>query len=206
MTSFLSQLNWRNATKKFDGAQTMTPTHLENVLEAIRMAPTSFGLQPFQVIVVRETQLKEKLKASGWNQAQFTTADAVLVFVADLQVMERIERMLTLRTGGNPQARAQMADYENMMKGFAQNLSAEGLREWAQKQCYLALGFGLAACAELGLDSCPMEGFVPADFDKILRNPPHLKSTVVLTVGKAAADVPSFPKFRFPKNEMVSLR
>ena len=202
MTDFLSQLNWRNATKKFDPAKPVSPDKLAQVLAAIRMAPTSFGLQPFEVHVVKNAALKDTLKASGWGQEQFAHATAVLVFVADTKVTERIDRMLDQRSGGDPAARAAMKDYEGMMKGWAKELSPEAAKAWAQKQCYIGLGFGLAACAELGIDSCPMEGFVPPEFDKALGLAPHLFSSVALAIGTAPEGYQPFPKWRFSNQEI----
>jgi nitroreductase / dihydropteridine reductase len=202
MANFLSQLNWRNATKLFDPSKHLSSEDLDKICSAIRLAPTSFGLQPFEVLVVKSPDLKEKLKAAGWGQDQFSTAEAVIVFVANTNVEDRIEQMLQSRSGGNAEARASMKGYEAMMTGWAKNLTPEMKKSWAQKQCYIGLGFGLAACAELGVHSCPMEGFVPAEFDKILGLSAHLHSTVVLCVGQASANDVQHPKWRFSHDVM----
>jgi nitroreductase / dihydropteridine reductase len=202
MATFLSRLEWRNATKKFDAAQKVSQADLDKICEAVRMAPTSFGLQPFYVKVITQENTKSQMQAAGWGQPQFPTSTACLVFVARNDVLHRIDEMLTLRSGGDSSKRAQMKDYEEMMKGFASAKSEAELTTWAQKQCYIALGFAMAACAELGVDSCPMEGFSSPDFDRILNLPKGHTSTVVLAVGKAAADFTPFPKFRFPKSDL----
>ena len=168
MGSFLEKLEWRNATKKFDPAKPVTNEQIQKITEAIRMAPSSFGLQPFYVKVVRNAATNEKLKAAGWGQVQFTTSTANLIFVARTDISQRIDSMLTQVTKGNAAARAAMKDYEGMMNTFESNLTPADKKVWAQKQSYIALGFALAACAELGVASCPMEGFVPTEFDKIL--------------------------------------
>lgn len=201
--TFLTQLNWRDATKAFDTNKKVGDAELGKILEAIHMAPTSFGLQPFYVRVVKDDATKRKFQEAGWGQAQFPSATAVLVFVARTDVMARIDEMLTLRTGGDASKRAALKDYEGMMKGFASQQSPSDLKTWAQKQTYIALGFGLAAAAELGVASCPMEGFSPADFDKILGLPEGHHSTVVLAVGHASPTVTPFPKWRFPTNDVI---
>jgi nitroreductase / dihydropteridine reductase len=193
MGSFLSQLEWRNATKKFDESKKVSDADLGRILGAIRMAPTSFGLQPFYVRMVKDAGLKAKLQAAGWGQAQFPTSTATLVFVARTDVKTRIEEMMVSRSKGDPAERAKLKD----------GLDAATAKAWAQKQCYIGLGFGLAACAELGIDSCPMEGFAPAEFDAILGLPKGHFSTVVLTVGTAAVDALKFPKWRFPTEDIA---
>jgi nitroreductase/dihydropteridine reductase len=201
--TFISQLGWRNATKKFDSTRKVDAADLTAIEEAMRMAPTSFGLQPFYVRAVKDSGLREKLQAAGWNQPQFTTGTVVYVLVARDDVLERIEAMMQARSGGDAQARAQLKDYENMMKGAFEGKPAAERLTWAQKQCYIALGFGLAAAAERGVSSCPMEGFSADDFDKILGLPAGHRSTVVLAVGHADTGTPSYPKWRFPKEDIV---
>lgn len=205
MSTFLSQLQWRRATKKFDASNKVADAQLEKVLDAIHMTPTSFGLQPFYVKVVKDQATKEKLQAAGWGQVQFPTSTAVLIFVARSDVPARIDQMLTEMTGNDASKREAMKDYEGMMKGFAEQLSDEARKTWAQKQCYIALGFGLAACAELGIASCPMEGFAPPEFDKILGLPQGDFSTVVLTVGHADPQTQLFPQFRFTKKDLFRM-
>ena len=197
MSSFLNELNWRSATKKFDVAKPVGKDKLDQILTSIRMAPTSFGLQPFEVQVVTNADLKSQLQASGWGQPQFSTSTAVLVFVADTKVDNRIEQMMESKSKGNAEIRASMKDYEAIMKGWSKGLTPDAAKSWAQKQAYIALGFAMAACAELKVDSCPIEGFLPPEFDRILGLPAHKFSTVVLAVGTAVAGDPQFPKWRF---------
>lgn len=202
MSTFLSQLRWRRATKKFDAEKKVTDDQLNTVLDAIRMAPSSFGLQPFYVAVVRDQLTKEKLQAAGWGQVQFPTSTAVLVFIARSNVSARVDQMLAEMSGGDAAKRAGLKEFEGMLKGFAAGLSPADGKTWAQKQCYIALGFGLAACAELGIASCPMEGFAAPEFDKILGLPEGDFSTVVLTVGNADDQTTVFPQFRFPQSDL----
>ncbi len=202
MSTFLSQLNWRHATKSFDTNNPLSDAQIDQVLNAIHMAPTSFGLQPFYVRVVKSEAIKKQLCQAGWNQSQFETASAVLVFVARTDAFARIDQYFTKVSGGNAEVRAGFKMYEDMMKGaFAEN-NLERIKSWAQKQCYIALGFALAACAELEIDSCPMEGFSPETFDKILAVPAGEFSTVVLTIGRRAAGSKPFPKMRFDKSDL----
>jgi nitroreductase/dihydropteridine reductase len=203
MATFLSQLNWRNATKKFDPSNKVSDATIEKICEGIRMAPSSFGLQPFYVKVVKNSEVKLKLQEVGWGQVQFPTSTAVFVFVARSNVLGRIDEMMREMSGGDAAARQKLADFEKMLTGFATPLSEADAKIWAQKQCYIALGFGLAACAELGVASCPMEGFSREDFDRVLGLPKGDYSTVVMTVGNASPDFKPFPKFRFPLKDLI---
>src|SRR5512141_1949039 len=102
--SFLSQLNTRYATKKFDTAKPITEEQYKAVLNAIRMAPTSLGLQPFHVTVVQNVDLRKKLAENGWQQAQFTTASHLLVFSARTDILERSKKFTSdmLAKGATP--------------------------------------------------------------------------------------------------------
>lgn len=202
MATFLSRLTWRNATKLFDEKNRVSDEHLNKILEAIRFAPTSYGLQPFFVKVVVDPHMKKTLQAAAWGQAQFPTSTAILVFVARTDVANRVEELLSAKSQGNPQTRAALADFEKMLGNFATGLSSEQASAWAQKQCYIALGFGLAACAELGIDSCPMEGFERQQFNTILGLPPEHQATVVLAIGRAHPEFKPFEKFRFASSDL----
>jgi nitroreductase len=202
MSTFLNRLEWRHATKAFDGTKSVTDSDLEKILSGIRMAPSSFGLQPFHVEVIRGKVLREKLFHHAWNQVQITSCSALLVFVAHSKLSSRIDQYIEGLSAGNAQARAGLKDYEEMMKGALVNRSPEEQRTWATKQAYIALGFGLAACAELGIDSCPMEGFNSPEFDKLLDLPEGQFSSVLLPIGYADSSVLKRPKFRFPHGDL----
>lgn len=200
--SFLSQLEWRHATKSFDESRPISSEQLDKVLEATRMAPTSFGLQPFRVYVISDTATKQKLCEAGWNQKQFLTATYILAFTNEAHVEKRIQDLLNLMSQGNAQARAKLAGYESMMQGFLSKRSPQELKAWADKQAYIALGFAMAACAELEIDSCPMEGFSGPEVDAILKVPPGEHVSVMLTLGYRDPQQALRPKFRFPETAL----
>lgn len=200
--SFLNHLEWRHATKAFDKSKPVSDANLNSILQAIRMAPTSFGLQPFQVEVIKEKSLLEKLLPHAWNQKQVVTCSALLVFVARTNIEQRITDYIQTASGGSADAKAQMQGYENVMRSTFNGRSEEDLKAWAQKQAYIALGFGLAACAELQIDSCPMEGLVGPEFDKILGLGKGHYSSVMLAVGYRDAAVPAMPKVRFADKDL----
>ncbi len=201
--SFLSQLNWRHATKNFDANKKVSDADLEKLKEAIQMTPTSFGLQPFHVQVVTSDEIKQQIKPHAWDQAQITDSSHLLVFCARTDVMDRINQYFELATGGNSEVREKMKGYEDLMVGFLSPRSDNQHEEWANRQVYIAHGFALAACAELGIDSCPIEGFSPSETDKILGLPSHLKSVVLMPIGYRAEE-PHHAKVRFPQSDLFS--
>ncbi|MEI6346212.1 MAG: NAD(P)H-dependent oxidoreductase [bacterium] len=204
-STFLSNLHWRYATKQFDGSK-LSDKQLETILDAVRLAPTSYGLQPFHVTVVSDSALREQLKKAAWDQPQLTSSSHVLVFSARTDLKDRIEAHLMNTAGGNLDIRAKLAGFEGALKGFAEGKTEADIQIWATKQVYIALGFALAACAEMQIDSCPMEGFDPAQFKKILSLPAHLYPCVVLAVGKRASTEVLKPKVRFGNADLFDAR
>lgn len=203
--SFLSQLNTRYATKKFDTAKPISDEQYKAVLNAIRMAPTSFGLQPFHVTVVQNADTRKKLAENGWQQPQFTTASHLLVFSARTDILDRSKKFTSdmLAKGVAPE---KMEAFSNMVSGLDGGFPTEESRVvWAKYQAYIALGFGLAAAAELGIDSCPMEGFDRDAFKKILALPENFHPAVVLALGNRTADDVSYPKYRYSESDLFSI-
>ena len=201
--TFLSQLNWRHATKSFDPNKKVSDEDLEKIKDAIQMAPTSFGLQPFHVKIITAPAIRDQIRPVSWDQAQITDSSHLLVFCARTDAMSRIDGYMEIASGGNPEARGKLEMYENLMKGALEPRSPEELKHWADKQTYIAHGFALAACAELKIDSCPIEGFDPAAVDKILGLPENTQSVVLMPIGYRAEE-PKHGKVRFPESDLFS--
>jgi len=186
----LKSLKWRYATKKFDSSKKITENQLNLLLEATNLAATSYGLQPFQILVVEDKAIREKLKAAAWNQTQVTDASQVIIFAAKTNlsvgdVDEFVERMSKIRKIPADS----LAEYAGMMKNTIQTRTPEVLTQWAARQAYIALGFLLVSAATQEIDACPMEGFDPAVFDEILDlKSKGLTSVVMATIGYRAAD------------------
>lgn len=202
--SFLTNLSWRYATKSFDTNKKVSDADLEKITEAIRMTPTSFGLQPYHFYIVSNQEIKNQIQTAAWNQAQVGTCSHLIVFAARTDIMETKDEFLNLMTGGNAETRASLKGYEDIMDGFISAKSEAELISWAARQVYIAQGFALAACAELAIDSCPMEG---ADFDavgKILELPANQKAVVMLPIGYRPDDTELRPKVRFSKEALFT--
>jgi nitroreductase len=199
--TFLSQLDWRFATKSFNPNRHVGDEQLSSILEAIRKAPTSFGLQPFQVRIIANKEKQEKLAAASYGQSQIPTASHVLVFCARTDISSRIDTYIAALAGGDAEKTADLEGFGKMMHQSLDGLAGESAVAWSAKQAYLALGFAMAACAELEIDSCPMEGFDAAAWHAALELPESLRPVVLLPIGFRTID-PDRPKFRFPEEEL----
>lgn len=186
--SFLENLEWRRAVKHFGGGEVNT----EPIVKAILNAPSSFGLQPYKILAVTNKQTKEALQPVSFNQAQVTECHTLFIFCARTDIDARAEEYIQA-TGAETM--------RPMLTGFLSQLPNK--TEWAARQTYIALGFGLAACAELRVPSCPMEGFVPAEVSKILGLPETLQPLAYLAVGEPAEEDGSYPRFRFPESDLL---
>ncbi len=205
MKTFLSNLDWRFATKKFDPAKKVSDEDLQKILKAIRLAPSSRGLQPFHIVVVHDAKLKQQLLTVSNNQSQVTDCQYLLIFCSYLDLKKRVAQYLDLLQQSDPTVLSKYDVIKKSLGDFVIRKEEQGLEGWANRQTYIALGFGLAACAELQIDSCPMEGFQPEEVDKVLNLPSHLKSIVYLAVGYRQVE-PTLSKFRFPENDLFSYR
>ena len=182
--NLLESLEWRYATKKMNGDK-IPQDKLDRILQATRLAPSSYGLTPYNVIVVEDQKLKEELQGACYGQTQLTESSAVLVFATWDDVTEDSVNIYI-----NEIARQREIPVESlegmagMMKGSLSNMTQEQKISWAQRQAYIGLGFALVAAATEGVDSTPMEGFNPPAVDKILGLQEHgLMSVALLPLG-----------------------
>jgi len=178
-------LKWRYATKKMNPAKAVPQEKVDRILEAARLAPTSSGLQPFEILVVTNAEIKAKIRAIGWNQAQITDGSHLLVFAAwDNYTVERINMMFDLTNEVRGSKNEGWENYRNMLLGLYPKRPAEENFQHAARQAYIALGTALVAAASEGVDSTPMEGFDAKALDEILDlRAKGLRSVVILPLG-----------------------
>jgi nitroreductase len=198
--SFLSNLEWRYAAKKFDTTKKVSDDDINKILEAIRLTPTSFGMQPYHFYIVTNQEKKQAIEAAAYHQPQVGTSSHLIVMCARNDLMAVKDEYFDAMSGGSNEVREKLAGFEQMVTGFIPHASPE----WAKKQVYIAQGFALAACAELQIDSCPMEGFDAATVAKILDVPSNLDVAVMIPVGYRAVDEHPRPKFRFAKEKVFT--
>lgn len=169
MSTFLENQNWRYATKKFDVSKKITADDLAFLKEAIRLSTSSYGLQPYKVFIVENPELRAKLIAASYGQAQVADASHLLVFANELNFGEvGINQLAATICKTRELPLEAIQGYVDFMKDSITGLPEETRNIWTAKQTYLALGNLLNAAAELHIDVTPMEGFVPVQVNEIL--------------------------------------
>lgn len=185
MSNFIQHQNWRYATKKFDAAKKIAPADLYILKEAIRLSSSSYGLQPYKVLIIENMELREKLKAAAWGQSQITDASQVIVFANQMNLGNKeIDAYVKniSETRGIPTEN--LSGYGDFMKSKITPMAQDLKSIWTSKQTYLALGNLLNAAAELKIDVTPMEGFDTAAFNEILGlTEKGLNASVIATIG-----------------------
>ena len=206
--SFLDKLNERYATKAMNG-KVVPQKKIENILEAIRLAPTSSGLQPFEVFVVTNNDTKSSIKEIAWNQSPVTDCSHLLVFAAwDNYTEDRINHMFDLTNKIRGFKNEGWENYRQMLLSSYPQKDAETNFEHAARQTYIAFMAAISQAAFEGVDTTPMEGFDPAALDKILGlREKGLRSTLLLPIGYKDVDkdwLAKLVKVRKPKEELVT--
>ena len=182
--SLLDSLKWRYAVKRMNGNKIPEAT-LNTILEATKLAPSSFGLTPYNIIVIEDEATRKKLQPHFYNQPQVGESSALVIFatwnsITEKEVSEYMQEIAEER--GVPVE--SLNDFAGYINGSIKNLTAEQLQIWAAKQTYIALGFALVAAATEEIDATPMEGFKPDAVDEALGlKALGLHSAVAVTLG-----------------------
>jgi nitroreductase len=183
--SIIEALKWRYAVKQYDSSKTISESDLDILKESIRLTPTSFGLQPFQVLIIENKEIKEKLKKASFGQSPITDCSHLIVFAANKniphnQVDEYMKNVAATRNIELEKTKG-FGDY---IKGAIAPMTEEQFILWNTKQTYIALGFLMHTAAELRIDATPMEGFDASEYDEILGLSKNgLTSTVICPIG-----------------------
>ena len=185
MTELLKKLRWRYATKKMNPAQAVSDEKVDRIVEAARLAATSSGLQPYEIIVVKSQAVREQMKPKAFGQSQITDGSHVLVFAAwDDYTPDRINMMFDLHNTERNSKDEGWENYRKMLLGSYPTRGAEANFQHAAKQAYIGLGTALIAAAFEEVDATPMEGFDPAGIDEILGLKARgLRSAVIMALG-----------------------
>lgn len=185
----IQDLQWRYATKKMNGEEIPTDK-LNKILEATRLSASSYGLQPFTIVVVKDNDLKLKLQAAAYNQEQIGTASEVLVFCIPTSITQAdVDQYIALLASERGITVEDVAGFKQMIEGTVLKLTAEQQQQWSAKQAYISLGTALATAAQERIDSCPMEGFDAVQFGEILGlESQGLKAIVILPLGYRSPD------------------
>ena len=199
---------WRYAVKAFDPTRKIPAETWSSLEQALVLSPSSFGLQPYKFLVLTDAALREQLVPHAWNQRQVADCSHFVVFSAKDAVTEAdvdrfVERIVAVRGVTAESLNA----YRGMMVGdIVHGPRSKIAAEWAARQAYIALGNLMTSAALLGVDACPMEGFVPPKFDELLNlTGTGYHSVVCCALGyRAATDkYASLPKVRFPREDLI---
>ncbi|QFZ55856.1 NAD(P)H-dependent oxidoreductase [Oceanihabitans sp. IOP_32] len=205
----LDKLKWRYAAKAMNGKK-VADDKIERILEAARLAPTSSGLQPFEIFVIKNQAIKEKIKPVAWNQSVITDCSHLLVFAAwDTYTEERINYMFDLTNEIRGFKNEGWENYRKMLLDMYPKQDAEENFNHAAKQAYIALSQAIIAAAFEGVDSTPIEGFDPAAVDEILGlREKGLRSAVLLPLGYRKEEddwLVNLVKVRKPMEDLVTV-
>ncbi|BAZ18146.1 nitroreductase [Calothrix sp. NIES-4071] len=204
----LEQLKWRYATKKFD-ADKKIPSDVWKVLEqSLVLAPSSFGLQPWKFFVVNNPEIRASLLPHSWGQAQVVDASHLVVFAIKKDIDAAYVDRYVARMAEVQQVPVEnLAKFAGVVKGFMEKPPYPlDLNEWSTRQVYIALGQFMTTAALLGVDTSPMEGFLPSKYDEVLGLPAQgYAAVVVCSAGYRSAEDKSAerPKIRFETQDVV---
>jgi len=206
MNTYNKNLKWRYATKQFDATKKISEADIASLKEAIQLSASSYGLQPYKVLIISDPKIKEQLKVAANGQQQLVDSSHVVVFanVSDLSekhVASYIENIS--RTRG--MEIEQLEGFSNLMNSVVGGLSEDAREIWAAKQTYIALGNLLSAAADLKIDSCPMEGFDADKVSEVLNlKELNLTPSVIAPLGYRSTQDPTqhYQKVRKPEEEL----
>lgn len=180
----LDKLKWRYAAKAMNGKK-VPQEKIDRIIEAARLAPTSSGLQPFEIMVITNQEVKESIKPMAWHQSVITDCSHLLVFAAwDTYTAERINKMFDLTNELRGFKNDGWENYRQMLLDSYPQRDPEENFNHAAKQAYIAFSQAIAAAAFEGVDATPIEGFDPTAVDRLLGlNEKGLRSAVLLPLG-----------------------
>ncbi|MFH6971595.1 nitroreductase family protein [Flavobacterium petrolei] len=205
----LDKLKWRYAAKAMNGEK-VAQEKIDIILEAAILAPTSSGLQPFEIMVVTNQEIKEKIRAIGWNQSVITDCSHLLVFAAwDTYTADRINKVFDHTNDIRGFKNEGFENYRQMLLSTYPQKDAEVNFQHAARQAYIAFAMAIAAAAFEGVDSTPIEGFEPDALDEILNlRAKGLRSCVILPLGYRDTEndwLANLAKVRKNKEDLVTL-
>jgi nitroreductase len=207
--TIIEKLNWRYAVKKFDSSKKIPTTDWETLAESLRLAPSSYGLQPWKFLLIKNTDIRKTLTALSWNQSQIEDCSHFVVFTVktkldEAHIQKYIERLAEVR-------KMDIAQLEGFKKGATGDLvkgpRSATINYWAQRQSYIAMGFLMETAALLNIDTCALEGLDPKGYDKVLNLEGSGYETVAaVALGYRHADdkYQHLPKVRFEMKDIFT--
>lgn len=205
---YIDKLYYRYATKKFDSSKNLNDEQIEAVKKAIQLTASSYGLQPYEVFIIEDMDVRKKLKEASYGQPQITDASRLLVFCTNTKIDEAyLDAYIKNISETRNIPVEKLKGMRDTIFNTTLQMDEESKTIWAQKQAYIALGNLLSAVAHFGFDACPMEGFENGKYDEILGlKEKNLKSTVIATIGYRSDEdqLQHAKKVRKPQNELFT--
>lgn len=207
MNHLLEAMNWRYATKRMNG-QKVSPEKINSILEAIRLTPSSMGLQPYTVLLIESEELRKKMQPAAFNQPQIVEGSHVLVFAAWTNVTkEQVDEYIRQIAEVRQVPEDSLSGFRASLMNIVNTRSTEEKAEWAARQAYIAFGTAIAAAAVEKVDATPMEGFSPAQINELLGlDKLGLSSVTILALGYRDEKVDFLAnarKVRRPKDQLI---
>jgi len=204
----LQSLNWRYATKVFDATKKIPANTWATLQESLVLTPTSYGLQPYQFLIINDPAKRAELLPHSWNQKQVVDASHFVVFTARTEMKDAdVDKLIKRTTDLRKLPADALAGYRGMMvSNVVSGPRNKHAHEWAARQAYIALGNLMTCAAVLGVDACPMEGLSPTEYDKVLNLAGTGYATVVAcALGyRAAGDkYAHLAKVRYEMNDLI---
>ena len=199
----IKSLNWRYATKKFDNTKKVNDADITLLEEATRLSASSYGFQPYTILKIEDSEIRKQLQSLSWNQTQIVDASHLYVFCSFLDFTEdMVDKYIQKKAIIQDIPFEKLEGYQGFVKEKLKEKSNGLMPDWTAKQTYIALANMLAACGELKIDSCPIEGFDPDGYDNLLGlKEKGLSATVVMAIGYHTDDDHNFNKEKVRKSK-----
>ena len=204
-------LQWRYAVKAFDPSRSIDPEPWACLENSLVQSPSSYGLQPWKFLLITDPALRAQLRPHSWNQSQITDCSHLVVFLLRREIaLGDVDRLIAATSAARGLAPEQLDFYrELILKDLVNGPRSQEIERWSSNQVYIALGTFMAAAALLEVDTCPIEGFSPLEYDRILEleTSPY-RSCVVCAAGyrDASDKYANLAKVRYPANELIERR
>jgi len=189
-TNYIEKLNFRYATKKFNPLKDLSSDQVADIKKAIQLSASSYGLQPYEVFIIKDKELRQKLRKASYDQPQITDASYLIVFCAKTKIDESyLDSFIEKISKERNQSLEDLQGMRDAISNTVLTFDPKTQQAWAEKQAYIALGNLLSAVAHFGFDACPMEGFENEKYNEILNlEEKNLHATVIATVGYRSED------------------
>jgi len=208
MSTILNKLNWRYATKNFDSSKQVSTEDLNTLLEAGRLTASSYGLQPYEIYVIKNEEVRKELRKASYDQPQITDASCIIVLANkptfdDSMIDDYIANIMKVRG----LSKEDLEGFSKTMKSTLLDLPDAYKGAWTSNQAYIVLGNLMTIAAEMEIDTCPMEGFDKEQYNEILGlTNKGLNAAVVLAVGYRSTEdaTQHYPKVRYPEEQIIT--